>query len=100
VMVFTFSIARDGHTERGRKRGRSMARAKSVVFRLVTPEKPADAAVLFDRRQKLAASGQALVRVGLVADIPDEPIVRRVERVVQRDSQFDGAERGACVPAD
>ena len=34
------------------------------------------------------------VRVGLVTDIPDESIARRIENVVQSDRQFDGAEIG------
>jgi hypothetical protein len=39
------------------------------------------------------------VRIGLVADVPDEPVVRRVEDVVQRDGQFDDAEAGAEMAA-
>ena len=39
------------------------------------------------------------MRVGLVADVPDQSIVRRVEGVVQRDCQLDGAERRAGVAA-
>ena len=43
-------------------------------------------------RHALAPAGQDLVRIGLVADVPDEPVVRRVEDVVQRDRQLDRAE--------
>ena len=47
----------------------------------------------------LAPTGQDLVRVGLVTHVPHQAIVWRVEDVVQRDGQFDGAERRGEVPA-
>ena len=46
-----------------------------------------------------AAAGEDLVRVGLVPDVPHEAVVRRVEHVVQRDRQLDGAEVRREVPA-
>ena len=49
--------------------------------------------------QPVAAAGQHLVRVGLVADVPDQPVVGRVEDVVQRDREFDRAEAGGEVAA-
>ena len=36
-----------------------------------------------------APAGEDLVRVGLVADVPDDAVARRVEHVVQRDRQLD-----------
>ena len=52
----------------------------------------------------VAPAGQDLVRIGLVADVPDEAVVRRVEDVVQRDRQLDRAEarrrNGRRVVAD
>ena len=77
-----------------------MAGAKRVVFRFVSAQKTADAAVLLDRRQKIAAAGQYFVRVGLMTNVPDQPIVRRVERVVHGDRQLDGPERCSGVAAD
>ena len=48
-----------------------------------------------------AAGSQNLVRVGLMAYIPDQAVARRVEDVVQRDGQFDDAQAGAQVtPCD
>ncbi len=35
------------------------------------------------------------MRIGLVADIPDQPVARRVEDVMQRDRELDHAESGA-----
>ena len=56
-------------------------------------------AVLLDRVQLLAAAGQHLVRIGLVADVPDQAVVRRVVDVVQRDGQLDRAQAGGEMPA-
>ena len=56
-------------------------------------------AFLAQRADAVAAAGQDLVRIGLVADIPDQPVVRRVEDVVQRDRQLDDAEAGAEMAA-
>ena len=48
----------------------------------------------------VAAAGEDLVRVGLVADVPQDLVARRVEQRVQRDGQLAGPEVGAEVPAD
>ena len=47
----------------------------------------------------VAAAGQDLVRIGLMADVPDQPVARRVEHVVQRDGELDHAEAGAEMAA-
>ena len=39
------------------------------------------------------------MRIGLVADIPHQPVVRRVEHVMQRDGQFHRAQIGRQMPA-
>ena len=48
----------------------------------------------------VAAAGEDLVRVGLVADVPEDLVARRVEQRVQRDGDLAGAEVGAEVAAD
>ena len=48
----------------------------------------------------VAAARQDLVRVGLVADVPQDLVARGVQQRVQRDRQLAGAEVGAEVPAD
>ena len=40
------------------------------------------------------------MRVGLVADVPEDLVARRVEQRVQRDRELAGAEVGAEVAAD
>ena len=51
-------------------------------------------------RQLIAPAGEDLVRVGLVADVPEDLVARGLEHRVQRDRQLAGAEVGAEVPAD
>ncbi len=57
-------------------------------------------AVLTDRVESLAPTGQHLVRVGLVADVPEDLVAGRVEQAVERDGELAGAEVGAEVAAD
>ena len=40
-----------------------------------------------------------LVRIGLMADVPDDTVVRRVEHVVQRNRQLDDTKAGAEMAA-
>ncbi len=57
-------------------------------------------AVLADRVEPLAPPGQHLVRIGLVADVPDDLVARGVEQAVERDGELAGAQVGAEVAAD
>ncbi len=77
-----------------------MAGAHDVVLGLEDRAERGQAVVLADRRQRLAATGEDLVRVGLVADVPEHLVARRVEHAVQRDRQLAGAEVGTEVAAD
>ena len=57
------------------------------------------AAALAQGADAVAPAGEDLVRIGLVADVPDQTVARRVEHVVQRDRQLDDAEPGAEMAA-
>ena len=48
---------------------------------------------------RVTPPGQDLVRVALVADIPDQPVFRRVEDGMEGDGQLDRAEVGRQVAA-
>ena len=48
---------------------------------------------------RVAPPGQDLVRIGLVADVPDDAVGGSVEDIVQRDGQLDDAEARAEMPA-
>jgi hypothetical protein len=81
-------------------RGRRVPGAHDVVLGLVDRAERGQALVLADRRELVAAARQDLVRVGLVADVPEDLVLRRVEQRVQRDGELAGSEVGAEVPAD
>ena len=66
--------------------------AERVVLALGTLGETGKAIPHTQGADAVAPSGQNLVRVGLMADVPDDAVARRVEQVVQRDSQLDDAE--------
>ena len=76
-----------------------MRGAERVVFALGALGEAGQAAALAQRADAVAPAGEDLVRIGLVADVPDQPVARRVEDVVQRDGQLDHAEPGAQMAA-
>jgi hypothetical protein len=81
-------------------RGRGVAGAHDVVLGLGDRAERREAAVLADRREPVPAAGEDLVRVGLVADVPENLVARRLHQAVQRDRELAGPEVGAEVPAD
>ncbi len=76
-----------------------MRGAERVVFALRAAGEAGQAAALAQRADAVAPAGEDLVRIGLVADVPDQPVARRLEHRVQRDGQLDHAERGAEMAA-
>ena len=99
VAALAAEIAGDRHAERGGDRGRGVRRAERVVFAFRAFGETGKPAALANRADAVAAAGQDLVRIRLVADIPDQPVVRRVEDVMQRHGQLDDAEAGAEMSA-
>jgi hypothetical protein len=91
--------SRNGHAEARRYRSARMADAKHIERTLAAFRKRGEAVFPFNRVQLIAAPGNDLMRIRLVTDIPDQPVVGRVEYVVQRDRQFDSAEAGGKMPA-
>jgi hypothetical protein len=81
-------------------RGRGVAGAHDVVLGLADRAERGEAAVRADRVQLVAAAGEDLVRIGLVADVPEHLVARGVEQAVDRDGDLAGAEVGAEVAAD
>ena len=69
-----------------------MGRAEGVVGALGALGKARQALELAQRRHRLAPAGEDLVTVCLVADVPDDAVIRGVEGVVQRNRQLDRAE--------
>ncbi len=77
-----------------------MAGAHDVVLRLADRAERREALILADRVEPVAAAGEDLVRVGLVADVPEDLVRGRLEQRVQRHRDLAGAEVGAEVTAD
>ena len=76
-----------------------MRRAKWVIFTLNAPGKTRQAAALPQRADAAAPASKDFMRIGLMADIPDQPVLWRVEGVMQRHRQLDHAKPGAKMPA-
>ena len=76
-----------------------MRGAERVVLALGAAGEAGQAAALAQGADAVAPAGQDLVRVGLVADVPDQPVARGVENGMDGDREFDDAERGAEMAA-
>ena len=74
-----------------------MTDAEGVVFALGAGGKGRETAVLLDGVQELAPAGEHLVRVRLMTDVPHQPVVGRVENVMQRHGQLDRSQTGGEV---
>ena len=76
-----------------------MADPKGVIRALAALGKTGDAALAAQGSHAGAPPGQDLVRVGLMAHIPHQPIFGRIEDIMQRDGEFHGAEVGGEMAA-
>src|SRR5688572_14822104 len=74
-----------------------MRSAEAVVFAFGALGEARKPTALPQRADLVAPRGQYLVRIGLMAYIPDQSVARRIENVVQRHGQFDNAEAGSEV---
>src|SRR5512143_3593717 len=88
------------HAERRGDRSSRVTRAERVVRALLAPQEATRPVGLLHLHQPREATGQRLVAVGLMADVPDQPIARRIEQIVERDGQLDGAQAPGEVTAD
>jgi len=86
------AIARDCHTERGGESRAGVTGAIAVVRALAAQHEAIESARSADGVELLAASGEELVDVRLVADVEDEMIRRRIENVVHGQREFDHAQ--------
>ena len=76
-----------------------MRGAERIVFALGALGETGQSAALAHGADAVAPAGQDLVRIGLMADVPDQLVVRGVEDVMQGDGQLDHAEAGAEMAA-
>ncbi len=69
-----------------------MTGSEGVVGALLHARKAADASQFAVRVEALPAAGEDLVGVGLVADIPDHLVLRRIVDVMECDGEFHRSE--------
>ena len=97
MAVLALQAGGHGHAERGGDAGGRMRGAEGVVIALGTSRKAGQAPELAQARHAIAAAGEDLVRIGLMAHVPHQPVVRGIEDVMQGDRQFHRAQVGAEV---
>ena len=94
-------VAGDGHAQPCRNRGGGVARAKRIIFALGAAGEAGEAILLAQRADAVAAAGEDLVGIGLVADIPDDPVMGGIKHRMQRHGELDHAQPGAqMAPGD
>ena len=98
-VVLLLQVAGLGHAEGGGDAGAGVPRAEVVVGALIALEEAGQAVVHAQGGEAVPAACQDLVRVGLVAHVPDDAVLQEVEVVEEGDRQLDGAEVRAEVAA-
>src|SRR2546425_6744612 len=75
----SFQVASRRHPVRGRQRRARVTGAELIVLALAPPEESRQSALLPQRGEAVIAAGENLPRIALVADVPDDLVVRRIE---------------------
>ena len=76
-----------------------MRSSERVVFTFRALGEAGKAAAFSQRADAILSPGENLVRIGLMANIPDQPVGRRIEQIVDRDCKLDDAQPGAKMSA-
>ena len=76
-----------------------MRRTEGIVFALTPFGEARKPAALAQCADAIAPPCQNLMRIGLVPDIPDQPVMRCVKNRMHRDGQFHHPKRCAKMPA-
>ena len=76
-----------------------MAGTEAVVTTLVALQESGDPRSLANVAQRLATTGQNLVWIALVADVPHQRILRRIEAVVQGERELHRTETRSQMAA-
>ena len=99
VVGFAFQVPRHRHAETGGNGCRRMGRPETIVFAFCAFGETRQSSALTQRANAVSAPGQNLVRISLMAHIPDQPVLRRIEDVMQCDGQLYDAEARTKMPA-
>ena len=89
MLVPVFQGGCDCHTQCGTDRGAGVPGSKGIVFTFLAAEKTTEPATATQVAHGIAPAGQDFVGVGLVTDIPYQPVMGRIKDMVQCDGQFD-----------
>ena len=68
---------------------------KRVVFALASLGEPRNTAALAECAHAITTACQDFMRIALVANVPDQPVMGRIEDIMQGDGQLDDTERSA-----
>ncbi|EKY09651.1 hypothetical protein HMPREF9120_00356 [Neisseria sp. oral taxon 020 str. F0370] len=88
-----------GHAQCGADGGGGVTDAEVVVFAFAAFGETGEAAELAHGVHAVFAAGENFVGIALVADVPNQMVVRRVVNVMQGDGEFDRAEVAGEVAA-
>ena len=76
-----------------------MRGAEGVVLAFIALGEAVEATALANRPDAFAATGEDFVRIGLVAHVPNQPVTRCIEDVMQSDGEFDDPKATAEMTA-
>ncbi len=92
LFICTARIAGCGHAERGRDRCTRMPDIKTVVITLFAFRKTADTIELSQGMKIVISTGQKLMSIRLMTNIPDNLVLGRIEDPMQSDREFNNAQ--------
>ena len=76
-----------------------MRGAEGIVFALAAAGEAGQAAALAQGADSVAPAGENFMRIGLMPDVPDQPVAGGFENRVQRDGQLHHAQGCPEMPA-
>ena len=95
AVVFLLQLRGDRHTHGCRNGVGGMSGNESVILTFSRVGETADSFEFPERMKSLPTSGQDFVPVSLMSDVPNDPVVGRIEDIMQGDGQFDSTEAGS-----
>ena len=75
-----------------------MGGAKRIVFAFSAPGEARQTSGLSQGADAVASPGENFMWIGLMPDVPDDAVARRVEHIMQGDRKLDHTEPGPQVP--
>ena len=99
VLIAAALVTGGRHAQRGGKGRAGVTSAKAIVFALRAERKTVQTVRLADGAEPVAAPGEQLVNVNLVADVPDKFVLGRIEDAMEGDGEFHHAQIGSEMAA-